>query len=80
MIRSSTMELISLRTIPALDAESLLPCDATEALFRDAHGFVLYLTKEMPSAAVEERLVRLVTREAVVWLNESPQDQGSFWS
>jgi hypothetical protein len=73
------MELILSRTIPAIDAESLMPCEAREALFRDRHGFVLYLTKEVPSVAIEERLLRLGTREALVWLNEEPQQQGSFW-
>jgi hypothetical protein len=73
------MELICSRTIPALDAESLLPCEAREALFRDRNGFLLYLTKEVSTAPSEERLLRLETREALVWLNERPQDHGSFW-
>ncbi len=73
------MELICSRTIPILDAESLQPCEGREALFRDGHGFLLYLSKESPSASAEERLLRLATREALVWLNEEPQDQGSFW-
>lgn len=80
MNNSNAMELISSRTIPALDAESLLLCYAKEALFRDKKGFLLYLSKEVPAASTEERLVRLATREALVWLNEAPQDQGSFWS
>jgi hypothetical protein len=73
------MELIFSRTIPAIDAESLLPCEAKEALFRDRHGFLLYLTKQVSSAAIEERLLRLGTREALVWLNEEQQQLGSFW-
>jgi hypothetical protein len=73
------MELICLRTIPAIDIESLLPCEAKEALFRDQRGFFLYLSKEGSSAPVEERVVRLAAREALVWLNEAPQDQVSFW-
>jgi hypothetical protein len=73
------IELICSRTVPAIDAESLLPYKAKEALFRDQHGFLLYLTKEASSAPVEERLLRLGTREALVWLNEGPQEQGSFW-
>jgi hypothetical protein len=73
------MELICSRTIPAIDTESLLPCEAREALFRDRHGFLLYLTKEVSSAPIEERLLRLGARDALVWLNEGPQEQGSFW-
>jgi hypothetical protein len=73
------MELICLRDIPAIDARSLLPCKAKEALFRDRQGFFLYLTKEASSAPREERVIRLRTREALVWLNEAEQEQGSFW-
>lgn len=74
------MELISSRTIPAIDADTLLPSEAREALFRDRHGFLLYLTKKASTASIEERLLRLEAREALVWLNEGPQDQGSFWA
>jgi len=77
--QTGSMELICSRTIPAIDAESLQPCEAKEALFRDRHGFLLYLNKQVASAPVEERLLRLETREALVWLNEAPQEQGSFW-
>jgi hypothetical protein len=73
------MELICSRTIPAIDADSLLPCEAKEVLLRDQQGFLLYLTKEASFAPIEERLLRLGTREAIVWLNEEPQEQGSFW-
>ncbi|MGV7213410.1 hypothetical protein [Bradyrhizobium sp. UFLA05-112] len=74
------MELICSRSIPALDTESLLPFEAREALFRDHHGFLLYLTKGLSRSAFnEERLLRLEAREALIWLNEMPEEQGSFW-
>lgn len=76
---AGSMELIWSRTIPAIDADSLLPCEAREVLLRDRSGFLLYLTKELSSAPAEERLFRLDAREALVWLNESPQERGSFW-
>lgn len=68
-----------LRTIPVIDAETLLSCEGKEVLFRDGHGFLLYLSKESFSAPTEERLLRLVTREALVSLNEESQDRRSFW-
>ena len=77
---AGSMELIWSRIIPAIDAESLLPCEAREVLLRDRSGFLLYLTKEFSSAPAEERLLRLGAREALVWLNETPQEQGSFWN
>jgi len=39
----------------------------------------LYLSDGEPWFATEERIIFLGPREALIWLNESPQDQGSFW-
>jgi hypothetical protein len=76
------MQLICLRTIPFIEAESLRFREAKEALFRDAErGFLLYLSKDdVQSAPVEERVIPLAPREALIWLNEHPEDQGSFWA
>jgi hypothetical protein len=68
------MEMICSRKISFLDTDSLSSCEAREALFRDQQGFLLYL-----SASDEERIIRLRAREALIWLNESSLDQGSFW-
>jgi hypothetical protein len=73
------MQMVSSRTIPFLDTESLLPGQAREALFRDDNGFILYLSGGLPPA-VEERVVRLEMREALIWLNETSQVEGSFWA
>jgi hypothetical protein len=74
------MQMIVSRTLPFLDAQSLAPCQAREALFRsDNGGFFLYLSDREPSRAAEERVLSLGLREALIWLNEPPQDQGSFW-
>ncbi len=78
-IGSTAMELICLRKIPAIDAESLASCEASEALLRDGDDFFLYLSKDVSVAPMEEKLIRVTTREALIWLNEAPQDQGSFW-
>jgi hypothetical protein len=75
------MQMISSRIIPFLDACSLVPRQAREALFRDENnGFLLYLSDGAPSSTAEERIVRLEMREALIWLNETSQDEGSFWS
>jgi hypothetical protein len=74
------MQMISSRAVPFLDAQSLAPGQAREALFREDSGvFLLYLCDGEPSYATEERVILLNLREALLWLNESPQDQGSFW-
>jgi hypothetical protein len=74
------MQMISSRAVPFLDAQSLAPGQAREALFRDGDGgFLLYLCDGEPWSATEERVIFLGSREALIWLNEPPQDQGSFW-
>ncbi len=72
--------MIFSRTIPFLDTDSLATGEAREILFRDADNrFILYLSGGMASDA-EERVVRLDMREALIWLNETPQDEASFWN
>src|SRR5580698_10410636 len=70
----SEMQLLSSRTIPFIDSQSLAPGLAREALFR-THGdrFVLYLADGKPSCSGEERVVFLDLREALIWLNEPPE-------
>ena len=71
------MKLICSRTISFLDAQSLVPRKATEALFREENGFVLYLSD---GAALEERLISLDAREALLWINEEPSGSGALWT
>jgi hypothetical protein len=74
------MQMISSRTVPFLDAQSLAAGEAREALIRDDTGrFLLYLSDGEPAPTTEERVIILGPREALIWLNEPPQDQGSFW-
>ena len=75
------MQLISSRMIPFLNAHSLAAGKAREALFRsDSGDFVLYLSDGMTVSANKERVIFLEPREALLWLNEPPADQGSFWT
>jgi hypothetical protein len=75
------MQMISSRTIPFIDAQSLAPGQAREALFRDENsGFILYLSDGVSSSDLEERVLRLEMREALIWLNETPEDGGAFWN
>jgi hypothetical protein len=74
------MQMISSRTIPFIDAQSLAPGQAREALFRDENnGFILYLSDGVAASNLEERVLRLEVREALIWLNETPEDGGAFW-
>jgi hypothetical protein len=75
------MRMISSRIIPFLDVDSLVSGLAREALFLDNNNcFVLYLSDGMPSSNMNERIIRLEMREALIWLNETSQDEGSFWN
>jgi hypothetical protein len=74
------MQMISSRTIPFIDAQSLAPGQAREALFRDENGFILYLSDSVAASKAEERIIRLEVREALIWLNETPEDGGTFWN
>jgi hypothetical protein len=75
------MRLISSRTIPFVDSQSLAPGQAREALFRtDRDRFVLYLSHGKSSLAGEERVILLDLREALIWLNEPLEQHGSFWT
>ena len=75
------MQMIYSRNIPFIDAQSLAPCQAREALFKDVNnGFILYLSDGVNSSNMEERIIRLEMREALIWLNETSDDVGAFWS
>jgi hypothetical protein len=74
-------QLVSSRTISFIDVPSLAIVEAKEALFHDeGKGFLLYLSGGALLSAVEERVVFLELREALIWLNEPPEDRGSFWA
>jgi hypothetical protein len=75
------MQMISSRIIPFIDVQSLVPGKVREALFRDENNeFILYLSGEVQSSNMEERIIRLEPREALIWLNETAEDGGAFWS
>jgi hypothetical protein len=75
------MQMVYSRIIPFLDVQSLAPGQAREVLFRDVdNSFILYLSDDTASCDAQERIIRLEMREALIWLNEAPQDEGSFWN
>jgi hypothetical protein len=39
------------------------------------------LAQDQPAktSAAEERIIWLTARDAILWLNETPQELGSFW-
>ena len=50
-----------------------------ERLLGDANGaFLLHMSSEGRPCA-EERIIRLIARDAISWLNQEPEQFGSFW-
>jgi hypothetical protein len=74
------MQLISSRTISYIDSQTLDVGEAQEMLFRNDCSFVLYLSAGDMTPSGKERVISLELREALIWLNENPQDWGAFWN
>jgi hypothetical protein len=73
------MQMIASRTIPFLDDQTLAPGEVREALFRDERcGFILYLSDGLAPSDTSETIIRLDTREALIWLNQMSQDGEMF--
>jgi hypothetical protein len=72
------MQLLASRTYPFID-ESLEEQQARDTLFRtDAGAFVLHLSsRQTPN--VDDRLVWLNCRAALIWINSAPEDFGAEW-
>jgi hypothetical protein len=76
----SDMRLVVSRLCPFIDSNSLELRNGREALFRQQEGgFILYLSDSDKIASAEERIVRLDARSALLWVNEQPENRGSFW-
>jgi hypothetical protein len=70
------LRLISSRAIASPDSRPLAPAQAREALFRaNDDRFVLYVAGGDSSPAGEERVILLDLREALIWLNEAPEQR-----
>ncbi len=73
------MELVVSRNYPVIDAETLTEYVARDALFRAADGsyFLYMVSKGRPED--EERILFFDSRDALVWLNETPDALASYW-
>jgi hypothetical protein len=73
------MHLLASREYPVIDYQTLAEFTGRERLFRAVNGaFLLYLSSDWKLAA-EVRIIWLSAREAISWLNETPEEFGSFW-
>ena len=73
------MKLVLSRCHPIADAQTPTGYFAREALFRTDDGsFLLYMASEGKSGR-EERILFLDCRDALVWLNATPDILGTSW-
>ena len=74
------LQMISSRTVPFLDDQTLAPGNAREALFRDERcGFILYQSNDLAQSEPNERIMRLDARAALIWLNQ-PAEAGELFA
>jgi hypothetical protein len=73
------MQIMVSRSYPVIDAETLTEYYALDTLLRSDDGsFLLYMTSDR-KVGDEERVLFLECRDALVWLNETPDALGAYW-
>ena len=73
------MQLLAFRSYPVIDYQTMAEFVGLERLFRVSDGtFLLHMASEGEVEA-EERIIWLSTCDAISWLNEAPDQYGSFW-
>jgi hypothetical protein len=71
------LRLLDFREYPIIDCQTMAEYIGHERLFRTADDrYLLHMSSVGHDA--EERLFWLSTRDAIVWLNEIPDQYGSF--
>jgi hypothetical protein len=73
------MQLMVSRSYPAIDAQTLAGHVARDALFRIADGSYLLYMASGRHVESEERILFLDCRDALLWLNETPDAHASYW-
>jgi hypothetical protein len=73
------MQLLVSRDYAVIDYQTMGEFVGYERLFRATDGaFLLHMSSEGKLEA-EERIIWLTVRDAISWLNEAPDEFGSFW-
>jgi hypothetical protein len=73
------MILLASRAYAVIDYQTLAEFIGHERLFRMPNRqFLLHMASERNPEA-DERVIWLNLRDAMTWLNESPEQYGSFW-
>jgi hypothetical protein len=73
------MQLLASRDYPVIDYQTMGEFIGRERLFRAPDGSFLLHMSSKGKLEVEERVIWLTVRDAICWLNEAPDEFGSFW-
>jgi|HubBroStandDraft_6_1064221.scaffolds.fasta_scaffold69040_2 hypothetical protein len=72
------IELLVSRTYPFIDSDALVERHARDTLFRAPDGsFLLHLSTD--KTVDDDRLVRIDSRAALLWLHAGPEEFGIEW-
>jgi hypothetical protein len=73
------MQILASRKYAVLHYDTLAEYIGRDTLLRGWDGtFLLHMSSEGTPGA-EDRLLCLEARDAILWLNQSPEEFGSFW-
>lgn len=73
------MQLLASRDYAVIDYQTMGEFIGYERLFRATDGaFLLHMSSDRKLEA-EERIIWLTMRDAISWLNDAPEEFGSFW-
>jgi hypothetical protein len=73
------MQMLASREYPVINSQTMVEFVGYERLFRSSEGeFVLHMSSD-EKLQTEERISWLTVRDAITWLNEAPDEFGSFW-
>ena len=74
------MQVLASRDYPVIDYQTMAEFIGCERLFRMTDGaFLLHMSSKGKQLEAEERIIWLTVRDAISWLNEAPDEFGSFW-
>lgn len=73
------MHYLASREYPVVEYQTMAEFIGHERLFRTVDGvFWLHMSSE-GKPGTEERIIQLAARDAITWLNEVPEQFGSYW-
>jgi hypothetical protein len=73
------LHLLASREYPVIDYQTMAEHLGCERLFRAANGALVLHMSSDGLASAEERIIWLTTRDALTWLNQGPDEFGSYW-